>query len=158
MRKTWLLIGSLAVIVACNGDPDPAPAGPFTIGGTVTIINDCDRQIDSIPNKITVKADLSNAAGDVVKPGSTEVELVPAPGGGPAKTRAYIFTVQWPGGFAGEPANWGNFTETLVGGDDICGSIKCETKTCKNLATRERTLPVGRPTKNDIRIRCACSD
>lgn len=158
MRKMWIVIAAVALMAACNGNPPAVPPGPFTLVGTVTINNDCDGQVASIPNNITVKADLQNANANVAVPGSANIALAPVPGGNPIKTGTYTITVQWPGGPAGAAVNWGNFTETLVGGGDICGSIPCTAKTCKNLATRVRTTPVTAPnTTNDVRISCTCA-
>ena len=165
MRRIWLSLITFGILTACNGDKQSAiPTGPFTLVGTVTIVNDCDRQLASIPNNITVSASLKNGAGNVAIPGTTDIALVPVAGRDASKSGSYSITVQWPGGTAYAPIKWDGFTETLVGGGDICGlPNRCENYRCNNVVTtRTSTAPVSyqndpKKTTNDVRIRCACS-
>jgi hypothetical protein len=149
-----------SALFACPPKRPPGggvPAGPFTLTGTVTVNNDCDGQLGSVPDNITVKAEISNAAGNVAVPGTVNIALAGA-APNPTKAGAYTITVNWPGGAAGAAANWGAFSETLVGGGDICKPIACAESTCQNLATRVRTTPVTGPnTTNDVRINCTCA-
>lgn len=161
MRETCVLMLSWCVLTTggCNGGGggNPPPPVVHTLTGTVTVNNDCDGQVASIPANITVSAGLMNANANVTVGGTTNIALAPVAGGNPIKTGAYTITVNWLPGAAGAAANWGNFTETLVGGGDICASIPCTTNTCKNLATRVRTTPVtGVATTNDVRMSCTC--
>jgi hypothetical protein len=149
-----------SALCACPKKPPPGggvPAGPFTLTGTVTVNNDCDGKLESVPNNITVKAEIFNAAGNISVPGTANIALA-GPGPNPTKTGTYTITANWPGGAAGPAVNWGAFSETLVGGGDICKPIACEQNTCQNLATRVRTTPVtGGNTTNDVRINCTCA-
>ena len=136
---------ALCALCACGpkhqGGGGGAPPGPFTLTGTVTVNNDCDGRVASVPNNITVNAEIANAAGNVAVPGTVNIALAGA-GPNPTKTGTYTITVNWPGGPAGAPVNWGAFSETLVGGGDICKPIACTQNTCQNIATRVRTTPV----------------
>ena len=145
---------------ACGPKPPPGPGpggpAPFALTGTVTVNNDCDGRLASVPNNITVNAEISNAAGNVAVPGTVNIALAGA-GPNPTKTGAYTITVNWPGGAAGAPVNWGAFSETLVGGGDICKPIACTQNSCQNIATRARTTPVtGASPTSDVRINCSC--
>lgn len=146
----------------CACGPKPPPGGgpapvPFTLTGTVMINNDCDGRLASVPDNITVNAEISNAAGNVAVPGTANIALA-GPGPNPTKGGTYTITVNWPGGPAGAPTNWGAFSETLVGGGDICKSIACTQNTCQNIGTRVRTTPVtGAGTTNNVRISCTCA-
>ena len=70
-----------------GGDP-----APYTLTGTITVNNDCDGQLASVPDNITVNAEVTNKAGDVGVPGTVDIALAGA-GPNPTKTGTYTFTI-----------------------------------------------------------------
>jgi hypothetical protein len=139
----------------------PPPVN-FTITGNIKIINDCDGQQASIPARVTIETDLSNAAGNVKVPGSATINVGPDPAdpNGPVKIGTYTITALWPNA-AGQPAHW---TRPDVldqpNGRPVCQTISCPNpRVCRDMATGTRTVPFVNPiTNHDIRVNCSCTD
>lgn len=140
--------------------PPPPPVN-YTITGNIKVTNDCDGQQASIPARVTIETDLSNAAGNVKVPGSATINLGPDPADptGSTKIGTYTITVAWPNP-GGQPAHW--TTPDILdrpGGRPVCQAISCPNpRTCQNMATATRTVPFVNPTTNhDIRVDCVCT-
>ncbi|MEP0324021.1 hypothetical protein [Bauldia litoralis] len=143
--------------------PPPPPPINYTLSGSIRITNECDGQQASIPGRVTISSDLSNAAGTIKVPGSTTVNLAPDPADptGPVKIGTYTITVGWAAGIAA-PAHW---TRPAVidpaTGNPICNGIPgcVAPQACRDQATATRTVPFVNPvTTHDIRVACACGN
>ena len=57
--------------------------------------NDCDGQLASIPNRVTIETELSNQNGTIAVPGRATINLAPDPANpnNPIKIGTYTITV-----------------------------------------------------------------
>ncbi|SDB30631.1 hypothetical protein [Bauldia litoralis] len=141
--------------------PPPPAAVNYTITGTIRVTNDCDGLQASIPGRVTIKTELSNAAGTIAVPGSTTVNLAPDPASpaAPVKIGTYTITVRWLGGV---PAHWTRpDVEDPATGNPVCNGIPgcVPPQVCRDRATATRTVPFVNPnTTHDIPVGCACGN
>jgi hypothetical protein len=129
----------------------------YTISGNITIINDCDGVLDSIPSEVRVTAILNDSRGNSIGD-SSNVNLAPDPSGNPIKNGVYAISVKWEN-FLGDPTVWGRPDVRRLDKREICQPILCTEagKSCTDRATKARKVPVGGTnTQYNIRISCAC--
>ena len=119
MAALSLILSIVAVIVAVaaflfargglaagRGPAAPPVAVDYTISGAVKVTNDCDGQIASIPDRVTVETELQNQPANIAVPGRTTINLAPDPAAGPnpIKIGTYSITVRWLPGTTVAPA------------------------------------------------------
>jgi hypothetical protein len=101
-----LILASVLILIACPGCP-PHPTVIHELMGSIRVVNDCDGESASIPDKVVVWGELTNASGSVGAYGSVTVNLQqdPADPINPVKVGIYSLQVKWPPS-AGTPTLW----------------------------------------------------
>lgn len=151
MRKSSLfLVVAMATLglsaSGCNGKNKK-----YTIGGSVTILNDCDGKVASIPANVTIDSKLQDDRGQHIG-GKDDVVMAAAAGANPKKTGTYKIKVSWGKGL-GTPQKW----STPYTRNNACKPIPCASGTCQDGRTRVRSVPFKNPhTDYDITISCTC--
>ena len=69
LKLTAGKIFGLALILGACAPPPPPPV-TYEITGNVKVTNDCDGQLASIPNHVTIETELMNSDGSIGVPGS----------------------------------------------------------------------------------------
>jgi len=137
------------------------PVPNYTITGNVKVTNDCDGQLVSIPNQVTIETELSLHNGSIVIPARTTINLVqdPANPNNPIKIGTYTITVQWLPGAIQLPAFWR--APKIVGrpwGSEICRLISCPSQgPCHDVVTSTNVAFVAPSTNHNIEVVCACN-
>jgi len=131
----------------------------YTITGNVSITNDCDGMVNSIPARVMVKTELSNQAGTITVPGNAVINVVqdPANPGNPIKIGTYTITVRWLDA-NNDPTHWVSpAVFDAFGAMPVCGPISCPAGSACTDMVPAANVPFNNPTTNhDIRVVCAC--
>jgi hypothetical protein len=147
-------------LAAGRGPAAPPVAVDYTISGAVKVTNDCDGQIASIPDRVTVETELQNQPANIAVPGRTTINLAPDPAAGPnpIKIGTYSITVRWLPGTTVAPARW--LAPKVVdapNGTRICAVIRCPVDgPCRDLVP-VADVAFADPTTHDIVVVCACT-
>lgn len=163
----WSCCFLLLFTTACPNNDDDLPVS-YEITGNIKVTNDCDGQLDSIPNNVWVETALMNADGTVSIPGRTMVNLAPDPADplNPVKIGNYSITLQWTKtheDVGGAATAWQYpQVKDQPNGTEIClAFISCPPGTgpCHNMATGP-DVPAANPpwpTGYDIEVVCGCN-
>lgn len=147
-RVALLAVVAVSCAMALYGCAEPRF---YEMSGTITITNDCDGKLESLPDTVKVVFPLVQRGETWELP--DEVPLTSA-APNPVQTGSYRVS-----GWTEIPAShWGTPRVTRLDGRDVCEPIPCPTgKICSDMAPKEHSIPLNPKTYN-IRIRCGCVD
>ena len=145
-----LLLFVIMAFIACNN---------YTISGTISITNNCDEKLESIPDTVKVSTTLWQNK-NIGRPVNSIVVLTPV-AGSITKTGNYEITVNAEGM---SPTHWDTLKVTKLNGGDVCTLIPCENikQHCLDMADKTSIITIDNTKKEDknvshpIRINCTC--